>query len=180
MCTQLGGRATEALSPTLVRLMMVPSLWESAWSALSASRSARSLLSFCCVKYSAHSAARRRRSSPHLFMTDFCSSSKALCVGAGGECECPQAGMVGSTAEGGAGLTLALSSSSLSMESCWTMTFLCSSRLRCADSALDFSAATRQRSCKAQDRAEGWLPTLGAGQTVPKELGKSGFSQAKS
>lgn len=69
------------LGPTLVRLMMVPSRWESACSALSASRSARSLLSFCCVKYSAHSAARRRRSSPHLFMTDFCSSSKVLCVG---------------------------------------------------------------------------------------------------
>lgn len=47
---------------------------------------------------------------------------------------------------GVAALTLAFSSSSRSMEICWTMTFLCSSRARCEDSALDCSAVTRHRS----------------------------------
>lgn len=81
------GRA--APGPTLARLTRVPSRLESACSARSASRSARSLLSFCCAKNSAHSAARRRCSSPHLRMTTFCSSSKALWdkgVRARGEC----------------------------------------------------------------------------------------------
>ena len=47
----------EALGPTLARLTRVPSRWVSTCSARSASRSARSLLSFCWVKNSAHSAA---------------------------------------------------------------------------------------------------------------------------
>ena len=47
---------------------------------------------------------------------------------------------------GVATLTLAFSSSSRSMAICWTMTFLCSSRARCVDSALHCSAFTRHRS----------------------------------
>lgn len=48
--------------------------------------------------------------------------------------------------DGVAGLTLARSSSSRSMAVCWARTFLCSSRARCVDSALDCSALARQRS----------------------------------
>lgn len=154
-------RGQAAPGPTLARLTRVPSRLESACSARSASRSARSLLSFCCAKNSAHSAARRRCSSPHLRMTTFCSSSKALWdkgVRARGE---RPGHVAGPAAErGAAGPTLARSSSSRSTAVCLATTRLCSSSARCVASALDCSALTRQRSCGGV-RAEGALPAPG-------------------